>query len=94
MSYQIAFAISRLGECQLQAQQYKESQKSYEKTLQIYDLLENEEEAQKQFGKAKTYYGFGRVAQKLGEFEEARGYYQLALDIYIKYVDRYEQADV
>jgi tetratricopeptide (TPR) repeat protein len=94
LGYQIPFAISNLANCQLQAQQYKESQKSYEKTLQIYDLLENEEEAQKQFGKAKTYYGFGRVAQKLGEFEEARGYYQLALDIYIKYVDRYEQADV
>jgi tetratricopeptide (TPR) repeat protein len=94
LGYQIPFAISNLGNCQLQAQQYKEAQNSYEKTLQIYDLLENEEEAQKQFGKAKTYYGFGRVAQKLGEFEEARGYYQLALDIYIKYVDRYEQADV
>ena len=94
LGYQIPFAISNLANCQLQAQQYKESQKSYEKTLQIYDLLENEEEAQKQFGKAETYYGFGRVAQKLGEFEEARGYYQLALDIYIKYVDRYEQADV
>jgi nucleoside-triphosphatase THEP1 len=32
LGYQIAFAISRLGNCQLTAQQYKESQKSYEKT--------------------------------------------------------------
>ncbi|MBS9387638.1 MAG: tetratricopeptide repeat protein [Dolichospermum sp. WA123] len=94
LGYQIPFAISNLGNCQLQAQQYKEAQNSYEKTLQIYDLLESEEEAQKQFGKAKTYYGLGRVAQKLGEFEEARGYYQLALDIYIEYEDRSEQADV
>jgi tetratricopeptide (TPR) repeat protein len=94
LGYQTALAIARLGNCQLQAQQYKEAQNSYEKTLQIYDLLESQEEAQKQFEKAKPYYGFGRVAQKLGEFEEARGYYQLALDIYIEYGDRHEQADV
>jgi tetratricopeptide (TPR) repeat protein len=92
LGYQIAFAISRLGGCQLTAQQYKESQKSYEKTLQIYDALESQEERQKQLWKAVTYHQLGRVAQEMREYAQARDFYQQALAIKIEFGDRYEQA--
>jgi tetratricopeptide (TPR) repeat protein len=92
LGYQIAFAIARLGECQCQAQQYKESQKSYEKTLQIYDALESEEERQKQLWKASTYHQLGIVAQEMREYAQARDFYQQALAICIEFGDRYEQA--
>jgi tetratricopeptide (TPR) repeat protein len=92
LGYQIAWAISRLGNCQLQAKQYKESQNSYEKTLQIYNALESEEERQKQLWKATTYYQLGRVAEELREYEPALGFYQQALDIFIEYGDHYSQA--
>jgi tetratricopeptide (TPR) repeat protein len=92
LGYQIALAIDRLGNCQLKAQQYKESQKSYEKTLQIYDALESEEERQKQLWKAVTYHQLGIIAQNLREYAQARDFYQLALSIYIEFGDRYSQA--
>jgi tetratricopeptide (TPR) repeat protein/nucleoside-triphosphatase THEP1 len=92
LGYQIAFAIARLGECQLQAQQYKESQKSYEKTLQIYDALESQEERQKQLWKASTYHQLGNVAHEMREYAQARDFYQQALSIKIEFGDRYEQA--
>jgi len=92
LGYQIAFAIGRLGRCQLEAKQYKESQKSYEKTLQIYDALESQEERQKQLWKAITYHQLGIVAQKMREYAQARDFYQQALAIYIEFGDRYEQA--
>ncbi|AFY43247.1 tetratricopeptide repeat protein [Nostoc sp. PCC 7107] len=90
--YQIALAIFRLGNCQLQAQQYQQARKSYEKTLEIYDALESEEERQKQLWQATSYHNLGIVAQEWREFEEARRNYQLALDIFIEYDDRYECA--
>jgi tetratricopeptide (TPR) repeat protein len=34
----------------------------------------------------------GNVAQQLREWEQARSYYQQAIEIYIEYGDRYEQA--
>ncbi|OBQ17655.1 MAG: Tfp pilus assembly protein PilF [Anabaena sp. WA113] len=92
LGYQIAFAIARLGECQLQAQQYKESQKSYEKTLQIYDALESQEERQKQLWKASTYHQLGNVAHEMREYAQARDFYQQALSITIEFGDHYYQA--
>ena len=92
LGYQIAFAIGRLGRCQLEAKQYKESQKSYEKTLQIYDALESQEERQKQLWKAITYHQLGNVAHEMREYAQARDFYQQALAIYIEFGDRYEQA--
>jgi tetratricopeptide (TPR) repeat protein len=92
LGYQIAFAIGRLGRCQLEAKQYKESQKSYEKTLQIYDALESQEERQKQLWKAITYHQLGNVAHEMREYAQARDFYQQALAIYIEFGDRYSQA--
>ncbi|MDB9538037.1 tetratricopeptide repeat protein [Dolichospermum planctonicum CS-1226] len=92
LGYQVAFAIDRLGNCQLQAQQYRESQNSYEKTLQIYDALESQEERQKELWKANTYHQLGRVAEEMREYAQARDFYQQALAIKIEFCDRYSQA--
>ncbi|MFN9399866.1 MAG: tetratricopeptide repeat protein [Dolichospermum sp.] len=92
LGYQIALAIDRLGNCQLKAQQYKESQKSYEKILQIYDALESQEERQKQLWKAGSYQQLGRVAQEMREYAQAQDFYQQALSIYIEFGDLYKQA--
>ncbi|MEI3652409.1 MAG: tetratricopeptide repeat protein [Dolichospermum lemmermannii FEM_B0920] len=92
LGYQIAFAISRLGECQRQAQQYKESRNSYKKTLQINDALESQEERQKQLWKAATYHQLGYVAQQMREYAQARDFYQQALAIKIEFGDRFSQA--
>ncbi|ODH02857.1 Tfp pilus assembly protein PilF [Nostoc sp. KVJ20] len=85
--YQLALAISRLGNCQLQAHQYQQARKSYEKTLEIDNALESEEERQKQLWQAVAYRQLGIVALQLREFEEARRNYQKALEINIEYGD-------
>ncbi|BAY07648.1 tetratricopeptide repeat protein [Calothrix sp. NIES-2098] len=92
LGYQITFAIERLGSCQLNAQQYQQARKSYEKTLEICDALESVEEKQKQLWQAVSYHQLGIIAQELGEFAEARRNYQQALDIKIEYGDRYGYA--
>ncbi|MCG6137550.1 MAG: tetratricopeptide repeat protein [Nostoc sp. LLA-1] len=92
LGYQIAWAIDRLGSCQLRAKQYQQAKCSYEKTLEIYPDLVSIEERQKQLWQASTYHNLGYVAQELREYEEARRNYQLALNINIEYGDRYSQA--
>ncbi|MBD2357085.1 tetratricopeptide repeat protein [Tolypothrix sp. FACHB-123] len=92
LGYQIAFAIDRLGSCQLEAKQYEQARKTYEKTLEINDALESEEESHKQLWQAVTYHQLGRVAEELREWEQARRNYQQALDINIEYDERYECA--
>ncbi|WP_414550542.1 tetratricopeptide repeat protein [Anabaena sp. CCY 0017] len=92
LGYQIAFAIARLGNCQLEAKQYQQAKCSYEKTLEIFPTLVGEEERQKQRWQATTYHDLGRVAEELREYEQARRNYQLALNLFIEYGDRYSQA--
>ncbi|MDB9391518.1 tetratricopeptide repeat protein, partial [Microcystis aeruginosa] len=41
---------------------------------------------------ARTLHQLGMVAQELREWEQARSYYQQAIEIYIEYGDRYSQA--
>ncbi|RUR83042.1 tetratricopeptide repeat protein [Chlorogloeopsis fritschii PCC 9212] len=89
LGYQVAWAMARLGNCQLNAKQYQQARISYEKTLEICDSLKTEEERQKQLWKAVSYHQLGMVAQDLREFEEARRNYQQALEINIEYGDRY-----
>ncbi|MDP5338899.1 MAG: tetratricopeptide repeat protein, partial [Nodularia sp. (in: cyanobacteria)] len=92
LGYQIAWAIARLGSCQLEAKQYQQAKCSYEKTLEIYPTLVGIEERQKQLWQAETYHQLGMVAQELREYKEARRNYQLALNIFIEYSDHYCQA--
>ncbi|MEM9274300.1 MAG: tetratricopeptide repeat protein, partial [Cyanobacteria bacterium P01_F01_bin.143] len=44
------------------------------------------------YEQAGTYHQLGNVAYQLRQYEQAKDYYQQALDIYIEYGDLYEQA--
>ncbi|MEA5607048.1 tetratricopeptide repeat protein [Nodularia spumigena] len=85
LGYQIAMAIHRLGNCQLEAKQYQQAKYSYGKTLELYPTFVGIEERQKQLWQALIYHNLGVVAQKLREYEEARRNYQQALNINIEY---------
>ncbi|BAY23093.1 tetratricopeptide TPR_2 repeat protein [Calothrix sp. NIES-2100] len=93
LGYQISFAISRLGMCQQNAQQYQQARQTYEKALTISDVIDGVEERQKQLCKASGYHQLGTVAQDLREFAEARRNYHQALDINIEFGDRFSCAN-
>jgi tetratricopeptide (TPR) repeat protein len=44
------------------------------------------------YSSARTYHQLGYVAQELREYDQARDYYQQALEIYIEFGDRYSCA--
>ncbi len=92
IGYQIAFAFHRNASSYIDIQQYKLAKKSYQKALEAYQSLSQVEERQKQLWIAITYHQLGMVAQRLREYQQARSYYQQALDIDIEYGDRSSQA--
>ena len=94
IGYQIAFAFHRNASSYIDIQQYKLAKKSYQKALEAYQSLSQVEERQKQLWIAITYHQLGMVAQRLREYQQARSYYQQALDIDIEYGDRYHQASI
>ncbi|MGB5959133.1 MAG: tetratricopeptide repeat protein [Coleofasciculaceae cyanobacterium] len=89
----IVMALERLAYCYLQTQAYQKARDSYQKVLQLYQELSDLEEREKQRYMATTLHNLGRVAQELREFEQAKLYYQQALDIKIEFGDRYSQAN-
>ena len=60
--------------------------------MELAQQLRGVKERQKQSALAITYHQLGRVAEELREYEEARLHYQKALDLKIKYGDRYSCA--
>ncbi|MEH2300526.1 MAG: tetratricopeptide repeat protein, partial [Nostoc sp.] len=44
------------------------------------------------YSSARTYHQLGIVAQELREYDQARDYYQQALEINIEFADRYSSA--
>ncbi|KAM3105389.1 CHAT domain-containing protein, partial [Phormidesmis sp. 146-33] len=90
--YQVAFSYERKARSCLELKQYSESKLSYERAIEVYDLLSNLEERQKQLWKATNYHHLGIVAQELREYEQAHNDYQQALQIYVEFNDRYSQA--
>ncbi len=88
----IVMALERLARCYLETKKYQEARETNQKVLKLYQELSDLEERQKQLYIANTYEHFGRVAEALREFEQAKSDYQQALDIYIAFSDRYSQA--
>ncbi len=68
--------------------QYEKARESYLETIKLIQTLDFIEEQDKQNFRATIYHQLGMVAQDLREYEQARQYYQQALDITIKYGDR------
>ena len=90
--YDIVIATDLLANCYLQTQQYQQAKQLYEKKLEVIDKLTNLELRRKKISIATTYHQLGRVAEELRQWEQAKSYYQQALDIKIEYGDRYSQA--
>jgi tetratricopeptide (TPR) repeat protein len=78
---------------QLQLKDYVAAEASYQKALKLATELEHVDEKERGELKATTYHQLGRVAQEQRQWQQAGQYYQQALQIYIEYDDRYEQAD-
>ncbi|ACK64557.1 Tetratricopeptide TPR_2 repeat protein [Rippkaea orientalis PCC 8801] len=72
----------------LQLQQYEAAKDAYLQSIELLNTLNKVDEQQKQSKLAAIYHQLGIVAQELREWEEARNYYQQA----IEYSDRYSQA--
>jgi tetratricopeptide (TPR) repeat protein len=89
---EIALAFERIAYCYLETQNYQKARESYQKTLQLYQELSDVEERQKPLWCAIIYHQLGMVAQGLREWEQAKAYYQKALDIWIEFSDRHSQA--
>jgi tetratricopeptide (TPR) repeat protein len=92
IGYEIVMALDRLAVGYLQTQKYQEARESYQKIGELLLQLSDVEERQKQSALATTYHQLGMVAQKLREWEQAKAYYQQALNIKIEFSDRYSQA--
>lgn len=92
IGYEIVLALERLATGYLQTQKYQEARESYQKNVELLLQLSGVEERQKHSALATTYHQLGIVVQQLREWEQARAYYQQALDIKIEFSDRFSQA--
>ncbi|KST70171.1 tetratricopeptide repeat protein [Mastigocoleus testarum] len=93
IGYQIGFALHRNGSSYLDIKQYELAEKNFKQALEAYEKLREVEERDKQLWIATTYHELGIVAQELREYQQARDYYQNALEIKIEYSDRYGSAN-
>ncbi|MBD2427836.1 tetratricopeptide repeat protein [Phormidium sp. FACHB-1136] len=89
---EIVMTLDRLAYCYMTTQNYQKARSTYEKVLNVILQLREVSDNQIKSALASTYHQLGRVAQELREYEQARAHYQQALDIYIEFNDRYEQA--
>ncbi len=72
--------------------QYLKARDSYLELIELLQTLDYIEEQEKQDFRAKIYHQLGMVAQEMREYQQARRYYQQALDLNIEFGARYEQA--
>jgi tetratricopeptide (TPR) repeat protein len=77
---------------QLKLRQYTEADAAFQEVLKLADELEGLDEIERGRLKATTYHNLGNVAQEQRQWPQAEQYYQQALQIYIEFNDRYEQA--
>ncbi len=90
--YEMGFAFHRYGSGLLDIKQYNLAKNYYEKALQAYQSLSQIEERTKQSYISTTLHQLGYLAQQLREWEQARSYYQQAIEIFIEYGARFSQA--
>jgi len=89
---QVVIVLGQRARKYLETQQYSRAREAYREVLDALTSAQSLEEQQKQSWIASTYHQLGIVAQELHEFEQARTHYQQALQIYVEFNDRYEQA--
>nr|MDZ8020665.1 tetratricopeptide repeat protein [Nostoc sp. SerVER01] len=85
----IVMALDRLASCYLQTQNYSQAKESYLRVIELSQQLQGVEARQIKSSLASTYHNLGYVAQELRQYDQARDYYQQALEIKIEFGDRY-----
>ncbi|MHC5732133.1 MAG: tetratricopeptide repeat protein, partial [Nostoc sp.] len=88
----IVMALDRLAMGYLQTPNYPQARASYLRILELSQQLQGVEVRQIKSFLASIYHQLGRVAQELREYDQARDYYQQALEINIEFGDRYNCA--
>ncbi|MFN6495632.1 MAG: tetratricopeptide repeat protein [Nostoc sp. DedQUE01] len=88
----IVIALARLAMGYLQTQNYPQAKESYLRVIELSQQLQDVEATQIKSLLATTYHQLGRVAEELREYDQARDYYQQALEIKIEFGDRYSCA--
>jgi tetratricopeptide (TPR) repeat protein len=89
---EIVMVLDRLAMGYLQTQNCPQAKASYLQITELLQQLQGVEATQIKSSLATTYHQLGNVAEKLREYEQARVYYQQALEIKIEFGDRYECA--
>ncbi len=92
VAIEIIAIIFETGSKYLQSKNYQKAKEIYQKILELLKPISESYSQLKQSLQASTLHQLGRVAQELREWEQARSYYQQALEIYIEYGDRFSQA--
>jgi tetratricopeptide (TPR) repeat protein len=82
---EMAMAFDRLAWSYLVLKQYELAKTNYQKFLHSLDQLRFINEREKQLAIATTLHQLGTVAAELREWEQARSYYQQAIEIKIEY---------
>ncbi|MGF1991392.1 MAG: CHAT domain-containing protein [Nostoc sp. ZfuVER08] len=89
---EIVMALDRLAVGYLQTQNYPQAKESYLRVIELSQQLQGVEATQIKSSLASTYHQLGRVAEELRQYDQARDYYQQALEIFIEFGDRYSCA--
>jgi len=92
MALEIIAIIGAAGSKYLQSKNYQKAKEIYQKSLELLKPISESYSQSKQSLQASTLHNLGNVAAELREWEQARSYYQQALEIKIEYGNRYEQA--
>jgi tetratricopeptide (TPR) repeat protein len=92
LGYQIGIAFELQAYSYWQTNQHKEAKSSYQKSLEILESLNHLEEDKKKRLIAPIYHQLGNISISLRNFMEAKKNYQLSLDVYIEFGDRYSQS--
>ncbi|MFM6409610.1 MAG: tetratricopeptide repeat protein [Microcystis sp.] len=88
----IVGALGNLAIAYNNTKNYEQAKQTYLKVIELTQNLQGVDEQQKASILGTTYHNLGRVAQELREWEQARSYYQQAIEIFIEYGDRFSQA--
>jgi tetratricopeptide (TPR) repeat protein len=89
---EIVMALDRLAKCYLQTQNYLKAKEYYQQVVELIQQLQDVEATQINSYLASTYHQLGYVAQYMREYEQARNYFQHALDIKIKFGAEFDSA--
>ncbi|MBD2602290.1 CHAT domain-containing tetratricopeptide repeat protein [Microcystis viridis] len=93
VAIEIIGIIDEAGSKYLKSNNYQKAKEIYQKSLELIKQISESYSQLKQSLQASTLHQLGMVEYELREWEQARSYYQQALEIDIEYGDRFSQAN-